>query len=503
MKKITLYNVLSNLILQILTIINFLIIPKLILTYFGSEVNGLISSINQFLSYISLIEGGITGVIIANLYKPIIEKDENKINSIYITAKKFYLKVAYIFILYSLILGILYPLIFETSFSFIYVFSLIIILSINLLIQYMFSITNKSLLQADKKIYIVSNIQSIIIIANIVLSIISLKVYPNIHILKLLSGLLYFLQPVIYNYYVKKHYSINKIAKPDNSLLKQRWDGFAINIAAFVHISTDITLLTIFTDLKTVSIYSVYALITNGIKQIITSITSSITPTIGQSYAKKNIDDLNEKMDIYEYIVFIAVFLLYSVTLILITPFVLLYTSNILDTNYNQPLFGILLVISEAIYLIKTHHLNLAYSANKFKEITRPAFIEASINIIISLLLVRKKGLIGIMIGTIIAMLYRMVFHINFTKKHIINRNQSIFYKKLIIFTFTSTVLITICKKILPIVEIDFISWLIHAVCYMFIFSLGYYIISILFFKKELNYLKKYIFKKGDGNFGK
>ena len=50
--------------LQVVTVISGFIIPKIILTNFGSSVNGLVSSLNQFLSYITLIEGGITGVVL-------------------------------------------------------------------------------------------------------------------------------------------------------------------------------------------------------------------------------------------------------------------------------------------------------------------------------------------------------------------------------------------------------------------------------------------------------
>ena len=60
----------SGMVLQFFTLVSGFILPKIILTCFGSEVNGLVSSLNQFLSYITLVEGGITGVIIANLYKP-------------------------------------------------------------------------------------------------------------------------------------------------------------------------------------------------------------------------------------------------------------------------------------------------------------------------------------------------------------------------------------------------------------------------------------------------
>ena len=90
--KATLLNMISGLILQLFTLVSGFILPKIILIYFGSEVNGLVSSLNQFLSYITLVEGGITGVIVANLYKPIVDQDNRKISSVLITADRFYKK---------------------------------------------------------------------------------------------------------------------------------------------------------------------------------------------------------------------------------------------------------------------------------------------------------------------------------------------------------------------------------------------------------------------------
>ena len=108
--KITLINMMSSLILQAVTMISGLIVPKLILSTFGSEVNGLVSSLNQFLSYITLLEGGITGIVMTNLYKPIVEKKYDKIEVILSTAKKFYRKIGIIYIVYAIILAILYPI---------------------------------------------------------------------------------------------------------------------------------------------------------------------------------------------------------------------------------------------------------------------------------------------------------------------------------------------------------------------------------------------------------
>ena len=434
--RITLLNIISSIFLQLITIISYFIIPKIILVHFGSDVNGLVSSLNQFLNYITLIEGGVGGVIAANLYKPIVNKDIKKISSIYNTADSFYKKIGIIYILYSIILAIIYPLLFNTSFNWTFVFSLTLILSINLLVQYMFSLSYKTILNADKKGYIISFTQSIIIVISIIFAYVSIKIYPSVHLLKLLTGVLYFFQPLIYGIYFKRNYSIDKKAAKDMNLIKQRWDGFAINIAAFIHLSTDISILTIFTNFATVSIYSVYTLVTSGLRQIIISISNAISPTLGQSYASGKQDELNMKLDLYEYIILVVVFFSFSVAILLISPFVMIYTKGINDANYYQPIFGILLLISEALYLIKLPHLSLSYSANRFKEITKPSFIEALINIIISLLLVKKYSLIGIVIGTIVAMIYRLVFHIYYTGKLVTNRKQIVFYRKLFIFIF-------------------------------------------------------------------
>ena len=485
-KRITLFNTISNLILQIITIISGFIIPKIILSYFGSEVNGLVSSLNQFLSYISLIEGGITGVLMANLYKPLYEKNEEKINSIVNAANHFYKKISIIFIGYSIILALIYPIIFNQNFSYLYVVSLTIILSISLFAQYCFSLTLKTLLSADKKIYIVALTQSSILIANIILSIISVKIYPSIHLLKLITGLLYLLQPIMYNYFVKKKYNINKKNKIDIKMLKSRWDGFAVNIASFIHFSTDITILTLFTDLKTVSIYSVYSLVTTGLRNIISSISSAITPTIGHLYVNGNTNELKKKFDSYEYIMFVIVYLVFSISALLIVPFVIIYTKNISDTNYNQPIFGTLLIISEGIYLIKTSHLNLSYSANKFKDIALSCYIEATINIIVSLIFINKYGLIGVTIGTICGMTYRMIYHVYFTTKELIDRPQFMFYGKLITFTITTIVGAIICKLFISPIKYTIISWCYHGLIYFIVFSLLYITMSLVFYKNEI-----------------
>ena len=222
--KRTLINTISTILLQVVTIISGFIIPRLLLETFGSEVNGLISSLNQFLNYITLFEGGLSAVILASLYKPLAEKNVNKISAVVSATNKFYKKLSLIFVVYTIILGLLYPIFVKTNFSIGYVFSLTLILSINLFVQYCFSITWKTLLKADKKVYYVSFIQILIIFLNTIGTVILIKIYPNVHIVKLLTAAVYLIQPMLFNKYIDKNYEINKKEKPDKQALSQRWD---------------------------------------------------------------------------------------------------------------------------------------------------------------------------------------------------------------------------------------------------------------------------------------
>lgn len=495
--KVTFINIISNMLKQIMTIITGFLIPRLILSYFGSEVNGLISSITQFLNYITLIEGGITGVVTASLYKPLIEKDYDKVSSIYKTAQAFYKKISIIIVLYTISLSILYPLFFNNSFSFLYVSLLVIILAVSLFNQYAFCFSYRSLFVADKKGYIESFTKCIISLLTIILSFVSLKIFPSIHILKLISGLLYLIQPIVYIYFSKKYYKLDKKAKIDNQLIKNRWNGFAVNIAYFIHVSTDIVILTIFTDLKLVSIYSVYNLVAIGLTYLLNSISTALNPTLGQSYAKRDFLTLNNKMDQYEIVMFFMTFFEFSIGALLVTPFVMIYTSGVNDINYYQPVFGVLLLISQGLDYIITPHTGLAHAANKYKEMTIPSYIEAIINIVLSLILVKPLGLIGITIGTIAGMLYRMGFHVWLTSNVLIkDRSQWNFYKKMIIFILSTAIGVIICKFAIPNVNNEIIDWVWHALVYAIIFGILYLLSVMIFFKKELNNIIMYFFSR-------
>ncbi len=266
--KNAIYNISTNLLLQLVIIVYGFVVPKIIISYYGSNVNGLVSSITQFLAYIALLESGFGPVIKSVLYKPIANKDEQTVKSILKTSDVFFRKIAFIFIFYIIVLCLLYPFLVSHNFGWIYTASLIVIIGISTFAEYYFGMTYRLFLQADQKNYIISIIQVLTYLLSVISIVFLVKFGFHIHIIKLVSGLIFVLRPLLQNMYVKKKYNIDVNDCSEKYDLKQKWDGLAQHIAAVIHGNTDVTVLTFFSTLTEVSVYSVYYLIVQGIKSL-------------------------------------------------------------------------------------------------------------------------------------------------------------------------------------------------------------------------------------------
>ena len=424
-------NFISALIYQAVAMIQGLILPRLIIATFGSDVNGLVSSITQFLSFISLLEGGLGAVVLAELYRPIEDEDLEKIKSILYSCKRLFRQLAYIYVAFTIIIAIGYPLFISKRFSFSFVSSLTLILSISTLGQYLFAISNKLLLQATQKIYIVNYICSGTLVLNILISVTLIYMYPQIHVIKLFSGLIFLLQPVLFNCFIDKRYICKGTSFDKKYVLKNRWSGFAQNLAYFINMNTDIALVTIFLGITNVSVYTIYMLAINALRQIISNAAISYQSALGKYYAIGNKDDLLKKFEKFELVTLGISLVLYCTCLQLINPFVSLYTKGVTDADYYQPVFALIMILANMLYCIREPYRIMIFAAGKFKDTNFGSMVEAGLNIVISLILVSIYGLVGIAIGTLIAILYRYIYFIVYLNKSILKRSTIRRYIKL------------------------------------------------------------------------
>ena len=97
----------------------------------------------------------------------------------------------------------------------------------------------------------------------------------------------------------------------------------------------------------------------------------------------------------------------------------MIYTHGVTDANYYRVVFSTIIILAEYIYCIRDPYVAVVYAADKFKETANSAYIEAIINIALSIILVFKFGLEGIAVGTFIGMFYRMLYLVWFVNKYI------------------------------------------------------------------------------------
>lgn len=458
-------NIITSLLQQVVTVICGLIVPRAIIGSFGSSVNGLVSSITQFLGYITLLEAGIGPVIKSALYKPIAKKDKTQIEKILKASQRFFRVISGIFIIYLIALCFVYPLIVSTEFETGYTVSLIIIIAISTFTEYFFGMVYRLYLQAEQKTYITSTIQILTTILNAILVVLLIKFGANIQVVKLGSAFVFVLRPIIQNIYVKKKYNIDFKEIKEKYELKQKWDGLAQHIASVVHNNTDIAILTIFTTTVEVSVYSVYLYVVSGVKNMVQALTGGVDASFGDMIAKGEQENLNRSFKTYELFYFTLITIVYIITLVMILPFVKVYTQGITDANYYRPTFAILITVAELMWSIRLPYSSVTLAAGHFKQTNKGAWVEVFSNLIISIVLVFKFGMVGVAIGTLVAMTIRTIEFMYHTSKYILKRSQMENIKRIVILLVEMLVIVPIGFFISRFIEVNsYISWLVLAV---------------------------------------
>lgn len=493
--KKLLLNTSTSVIYQVVSVVCGLIVPKIFIEYYGSSVNGLVSSIAQFLNFITLLELGVGAVVQSALYKPLADKNKTEISKIIVSSEKFFKRIAYIFAAYIAGLVILYPMTVKGQYDCGFTAVLILVISISTFAQYYFGITYQMLLNADQCAYIQFTVQTAMLILNAVATVIMAVLGTDVIVLKLTTSLIFLLRPIIFTAYAKKNYDIDKKIKFTDEPIKQKWNGLAQHLASVVLNSTDVVVLTLFSTLENVSIYQVYHSVVNGIKSLVTTFTNSVQATIGDMIAREEHETLDNFFSHFEWLVHTVVTLLFTCTGILLLPFIKVYTVNVTDVDYYLPAFAVLITLGTACYCLRLPYNIVVLAAGHYKQTQSSAIIEAIINIVISVVFVINFGIVGVAIGKPVAMLYRTIYFVFYLKKNIMGRKTRYFFLHCV--TDIVTVLISVlATSFIELGEITFTAWLFMAVKVGVICVAVTFAVNLMFYFKEMKALVAKVLKR-------
>lgn len=498
--KKSIFNLVTSILLKLVTIAFGIILPKLFITTYGSEINGLQSSVTQIFTYIALLEGGIGAATLQSLYAPTKKKDKGTINSYLSAASRYYNKIGIIYFAILFATAFIYAAVVKvTSLNFWFVVLYVVISGSLTGINFFFQAKLNLFISANGEEYISSTAH---LISYVSTSIIKVLLIPYVNIIILQSAYLgvHLLETLVFFIIYKKKYPwLSFKTLPDYSCLKQKNSVLVHKISSIIFQNIDIILLTFFCSLEIVSIYTIYKMVVNMINSLVSTFGNSVNFVLGQSFNDE--EDTNKVrykklIDTFDVYYSAISFSLYSVMFVLIIPFLKLYTHG-MDLNYIYLVLPYLYIAIEILTVGRESMMRTIDVAGHFRQTQWRALLESAINLSFSIvaILVFKHfygmigGLYGTLLGTIVSMFYRTTDIIIYGNKKLLNRKPRKSFKIMLINLLTFIIFVMFINKA-NLVFHSYLSLFLNAI-WITLFSVLLFLLTQSFANQEEYYIFK------------
>lgn len=423
------YNLMSGILYQVVLIALSFLLPRLYLENFGSEVNGVLSTIKQIFAYMVLLESGIGLATTQALYKPVAEKNHNKISSVISATHSYYVKVGIIYAIIVLLIAFAYEYIVPTSIEPDLIFGIVILTALPNLFSYFMQAKYRILLEVDGRKYVITNSETILQLVSNIAKIVVILLTNNLLLMQLSYCIISLLQLFYIYIYAKKRYKwLNVNTVPDYEAISQRKSVLVHQVSGMVFNNTDVLLLSFLCDFKVVSVYTIYNIFFSQVQTFITSIISGFSFALGQMFHTDR-EKFMKVYNVYETFYIMATFIIYTLMAIFLLPIIQIYTKGINDANYTNALLVILFVVMNLLANGKLPSNHVLEYSGKFEETRSHAIWEMIINIAVSIVSILKWGICGAIIGTIVALLYRSAMMLYYSNKKVLARGMFNTYK--------------------------------------------------------------------------
>ena len=454
--KNSIYNVFSNLFIVLFQTIMLFVVRTFFIKILGEENLGLSGLFTNILNILSVTELGIGTIISFSLYKPLSENDTKKINALMNFYKKFYYLAGIIIIVLGILIIPFLPF-FVKDYNANNVYVIYLLYLINTAFIY-FVAYKEILILSDQKNYKLTNINFIFMLIMYLLQIFVLVKFKSFVLYLVVQFIITLIQKIFINIYITKSYpkvdfkSKNKLDKKTLKEIKDNLKCLFFNkVGELLIFCTDNLLISSLVNLVSVGIYSNYSSIITITRTLINSIYTAVTASFGDFALKA---DGESKKVIFEIMDFVR-FLLYGICTIgfflLINYFITLWIGK--DYVFNML---ITFIICLNFYLMGTQvSLDVIKQAlGFFKKDRFVTLIQAVFNLVLSIILGLKYGIIGILIATSVSYIILPCWNKPYLiYKYVLKRSSKgyfiEFFKNIIILVFCTIIALTINNLII------------------------------------------------------
>ncbi len=454
---------------QIFSVASVFIYRTIFLSYLSKEYLGIEGLFTNILQLFSLAELGIGMTILYRMYKPFAEKDVDAISAHVHFYKNVYHGIA---LLTTVIGACLYPFIdsivnasdvpSDVNLKLVYV--LFVLQSVA---SYLF-VYKQSIIQANQRAYLVSGFTTSLTVINVVIKVVVLMLTRKYELVLMASIVSTILINWIFSLWITHEYKeifqnktqLSKEQKKD--IIKDTTGLMCHKVGFIVLTSTDNIILTKMVSLAAVGIYTNYATITAAVQMLLTKMLNSFTPTIGNfmvNYEKDAVEDLYKKL------LFVNFWFTSFCTVclyVLLNPFIEIW----LDDTFLLSGFTVMVLCAQ-FYIKSSQTMNEAFinAAGLFTRDRIRPLIEATLNLVISIVLAKQIGIAGVFIGTCVSSLVTCYWRQPYLLyKHIFKNSPRHFVINQIIWVVLTCVMCFVAQMVCQNLPISILGFVIRLV---------------------------------------
>jgi len=465
-------------------------------TFLG--VNGLYTNV---LGVLSLAELGIGTAMNYSLYKPVANGNLEKIKSLMNLYKRAYRVIALVVSVMGLLLVPFLKYIIKDpgniSLDDLTIYYLIFLFNT---VSTYFVAYKYSLVNAEQKNYIQTNIQAITTLITVTVQIIILVVFKNFLLYLLIGAIIGLIQKIGVNIYLNKLYpylldkNVKELSQEEKAPIKKNIKALILQKIGSISVyQTDNIIISSFINITTVGLISNYNLIITSVSGFINVLFTSLIPGFGNLIATENKEKQYFIFKVSRFLIFWIYGFASIAFLILLTPFIQLWIGKDM------------VIGSTVIYLIVINYYSMGdrliialfYSAaGIFDKVKYISIIQAVVNLVISVVMVQKIGLEGVFIGTICSGLVSTITTPIIVYRSIFNKSALEYYKDSIIYLLAIGIALTAVELIRYkiFVESPIMSFITLMIFVIAVPNIVFYI----FFRKreEFHYLYSLLSRK-------
>ncbi len=404
-------NVFTGFLNQLISLVFSFASRTVFIYYLGIEylgINGLFANILQVLSMADL---GFNTAMVYSMYKPLKDDDHEMLAALMSYYKKIYNIIACVVFGIGILIIPVLPYIVVTDKEIPNLTIYYVLYLMNTVVSYL-CIYKTSITSADQKSYLLNNYDSLFIIIRNVLQILALVIFKNFLVYLTIQIVISFVSNLYKAKKSEKLYPyINNKIELDNSVKKDIFNNvksmFLYKIGGVLLNNTSNIMISIMVGTIYVGYYSNYLLVINAVMTFTNLVFNSMTASIGNINVSA---DLDKRLEIFNRVNFVAIWIFSFCGIcfyILFQDFITLWLGAefLLD---KKTLIAIVLnfVIPGTIRTVSLYR----DTNGMFHKTKYIFFVTAIINLILSLILGKFFGLLGILISSVIARLLTNVW---------------------------------------------------------------------------------------------